>query len=111
MILDKLIRAILAKYSLPRHGIHGLPHWARVLENGIRLAPLTGADIHIVELFAVYETGMREYLAESLRSHSLNTGHLRLLFQTYTSDTGMYHLPRSNSSEKSRAKPSNPVLP
>ena len=53
MIQNRLIRAILAKYSLPRHGIHGLPHWARVLENGTRLAPLTGADMQVVELFAV----------------------------------------------------------
>lgn len=38
-----LIRIIREQYQLPWDGIHGVSHWARVLENGLRLAPLTGA--------------------------------------------------------------------
>jgi len=49
----ELIETILADYALPRLGVHGLAHWARVYENGRRLAALTGADLQVVTLFAV----------------------------------------------------------
>ena len=51
--LALVLRAVLEEYTLPWDGFHGLAHWARVLENGRRLAPLTGALIEVVELFAV----------------------------------------------------------
>jgi uncharacterized protein len=34
-------------------------HWARVLENGRRLAPLTGARLDVVEYFAVFHDAHR----------------------------------------------------
>jgi len=46
-------------YSLPLGGIHGLPHWARVLENARRLAVETGADVTVIELFAVFHDARR----------------------------------------------------
>jgi uncharacterized protein len=33
-------------------GIHGVPHWRRVNDIGLKLAPITGARIEIVTLFA-----------------------------------------------------------
>ena len=35
--LKPLVHQILEDYSLPWHGTHGVGHWARVLENGLRL--------------------------------------------------------------------------
>ncbi len=52
-------RTIVDGYRLPLTGIHGLPHWARVLENGRRLAEATGADLAVVELFAVFHDARR----------------------------------------------------
>jgi len=52
MIDQKLIQNLSAHFVLEWSGIHGASHWERVRENGLRLAPLTGARIHIVELFA-----------------------------------------------------------
>jgi uncharacterized protein len=49
-----LMRAIFAGYTLPRHGIHGVYHWARVLENGTRIAEETGADLEIIQLFSIF---------------------------------------------------------
>lgn len=34
-------------------GLHGVAHWARVLENGRMLSPIVGARSEVVELFAV----------------------------------------------------------
>ena len=34
--LKPIVDAILAEYTLPEHGIHGVAHWARVLETGVR---------------------------------------------------------------------------
>lgn len=57
--LKPIIRAILEDYPLPKCGIHGVAHWARVLENGVRLAEITGAQIEVVRLFAVLHDSRR----------------------------------------------------
>jgi uncharacterized protein len=49
-----IVREVLAGYSLPVRGIHGVVHWARVLENGLRLAETTGANVNVVTLFALF---------------------------------------------------------
>ncbi|MEO0652665.1 MAG: hypothetical protein AAFZ65_18475, partial [Planctomycetota bacterium] len=47
-----LLDALRDQFTLDWHGIHGGAHWARVRANGLRLAPVTGADVQVVELFA-----------------------------------------------------------
>jgi uncharacterized protein len=32
-----ILQTVLEEYRLPLHGHHGVTHWARVLENGLRL--------------------------------------------------------------------------
>ena len=59
MDLGKVVRKILEVYSLPVEGLHGISHWARVLENGRELAEHTGARIEVVELFAVLHDSKR----------------------------------------------------
>ena len=54
-----LIKTILTSYPLHVSGPHGPSHWARVLENGAHLAPLTGADLEVVQLFAVLHDSRR----------------------------------------------------
>ena len=54
-----LMRAIRAQYRLNPHGLHGLAHWLRVRENGLRLAEATGADIVVVEHFAALHDACR----------------------------------------------------
>jgi hypothetical protein len=39
-----VLSAILDEYELPLEGAHGVSHWARVMENGLRLAEETGAN-------------------------------------------------------------------
>jgi uncharacterized protein len=56
----EVVRAILERYPLRWNGTHGLPHWARVLETGHRLAEETGADPEVVALFAVFHDSCRE---------------------------------------------------
>ena len=55
-----ILRAILSGYELPIDGTHGVAHWARVLENGLRIAEATGADRELVELFALFHDSRRE---------------------------------------------------
>lgn len=59
VISSSLIQAILERYSLPWYGTHGVSHWARVYENGLRLAEVTGANVAIVQLFAVLHDSKR----------------------------------------------------
>jgi uncharacterized protein len=55
----RLVRAVLDGYTLAPWGAHGLSHWARVWEIGLRLAETTGADPTIVCLFAVFHDSRR----------------------------------------------------
>jgi uncharacterized protein len=50
----QIVHDILWEYRLPIRGIHGVVHWARVLENGLRLAEVTGANVAVVTLFALF---------------------------------------------------------
>lgn len=54
-----LMQAILAGYCLPLDGYHGVNHWARVLENGLRVAEECGADKEVVTLFALFHDARR----------------------------------------------------
>jgi uncharacterized protein len=54
-----MIHEILEDYALPIRGYHGVVHWARVLENGRRLAAATGAKIEVVTLFALFHDSRR----------------------------------------------------
>jgi uncharacterized protein len=57
--LRPVVQAILAKYALPLDGHHGVAHWARVLENGLRLSETTGANFEVVRLFALFHDSRR----------------------------------------------------
>jgi len=59
MIDPNLMRVIIDGYALPVLGTHGLSHWARVLENGLRMAETTGANQRVVTLFAVFHDARR----------------------------------------------------
>jgi uncharacterized protein len=54
-----LLKEILRGYALPLWGDHGVAHWGRVYQNGLRLAELTGADQELVALFAVFHDSRR----------------------------------------------------
>jgi uncharacterized protein len=55
-----LVRRILTEYPLSVRGIHGVTHWARVWENGLKLAATNGADVEVVKLFALFHDSRRE---------------------------------------------------
>ena len=57
--LPLVVRTILDEYALSPGGDHGVAHWARVLENGLRLAKTTAANIEVVPLFAVFHDSKR----------------------------------------------------
>ena len=59
LITSELMAKICAEYPLDPLGIHGLSHWARVREFGLRLAAATGADPVVVELFSVFHDSQR----------------------------------------------------
>lgn len=59
MNLKPVLQAILDDYALPLGGDHGVAHWARVLENGLRIAQETEAFIDVVALFAVLHDSRR----------------------------------------------------
>ncbi len=52
IISTELLQIVQNEYRMNWNGIHGWSHWMRVRENGLRLAPLTGATPKLVELFA-----------------------------------------------------------
>jgi len=65
---ERLVSALRAAYRLPWEGIHGWPHWLRVRENGLLLAAMNGADLKVVEMFALLHDVER-------RNEALDPGH------------------------------------
>ena len=57
--LSAIMNEILRGYALPITGYHGVAHWARVLDNGLRMAEVTGGDREVVALFAVFHDSRR----------------------------------------------------
>jgi uncharacterized protein len=55
----ELIRSLRSQYRLPWDGIHGVSHWVRVRETGLRLAAASAASPAVVELFAVLHDACR----------------------------------------------------
>lgn len=58
--LRPILAAVLDDYALPLNGDHGVAHWARVLENGLRLTAETGANVEVVQLFSVLHDSRRQ---------------------------------------------------
>lgn len=54
-----IMRSILDGYRLPVRGYHGVVHWARVAENGLRIAEANGGDPEVVRLFALFHDSRR----------------------------------------------------
>jgi uncharacterized protein len=54
-----ILGTILDEYALPWDGDHGVGHWARVFENGLRLAQTTAANVEVVQLFAILHDSKR----------------------------------------------------
>jgi uncharacterized protein len=63
-----LLEQIAQQYTLDPEDIHGLNHWARVLENGLKLAEAEGGDPTVVRLFAIFHDACR-------RNQSIDNGH------------------------------------
>lgn len=59
MISQDLIVTLREHFVLEWTEIHGAPHWARVRENGLRLARVTGAQSRVVEAFAFVHDSCR----------------------------------------------------
>jgi uncharacterized protein len=59
MNLKPILQAVLAEYELPLTGPHGVAHWARVLENGLRLSQESRASVGVVSRFAVLHDSRR----------------------------------------------------
>lgn len=58
--IDRIIVRARDRFELDHDGIHGIKHWRRVKENGLKLAEKTGADALVVELFAYLHDCCRE---------------------------------------------------
>jgi uncharacterized protein len=59
MVHPDLIKEIRKQFRLNWHGVHGIYHFQRVKDNGLRLAEETKANKTVVELFAFLHDARR----------------------------------------------------
>jgi len=57
---QKYLDFLTGRFKLIHNGFHGLEHWLRVLINGRLIAAECGADIEVVEHFALIHDAMRQ---------------------------------------------------
>ncbi len=59
IITIELIAQIRKYYPLQWHGTHGIVHWNRVYQNGVKLASQEGVNKKVVKLFSVFHDSQR----------------------------------------------------
>jgi uncharacterized protein len=59
-VSSDLFEFLVMNHRLGHRGFHGRDHWLRVLQNGRLLAAETGANLRVVELFALLHDSCRE---------------------------------------------------
>lgn len=74
---EKLLPDVIAQFALDPDGLHGMPHWARVLENARRLALDTDVNPDVLELFAILHDARRISDGED-RDHGLRSAELAI---------------------------------
>lgn len=57
---QEIARIAKERYQLSRKGIHGVAHWQRVQENGLKLAKYNDANKDIIRLFSFLHDCCRE---------------------------------------------------
>ena len=60
LLSRQLIAAVRERFVLDWHGIHGVPHWARVRMSGLAIGERIGAGLDVIELFAFLHDSCRE---------------------------------------------------
>jgi uncharacterized protein len=88
-ITKQLINKVLESYPLSINGIHGVSHWKRVKDNGLRLAELTGANKTVVELFALFHDSQRLNEGKDLRHGQRGAQFAQTL------NGSLFHLPKN----------------
>lgn len=56
----KIWQQVVGDFQCGANSIHGPSHWRRVEENGLLVAPRSGAVVDVVRLFAVFHDSRRE---------------------------------------------------
>jgi len=56
----ELQEKVISTFPMGPNSIHGPAHWARVLENALRIQEETGADPRVLELFALFHDSLRQ---------------------------------------------------
>lgn len=59
MITKDILNDIRDQFQINWYGIHGVSHWSRVYDIGMRLTRMTGANIKVVQLFSVFHDACR----------------------------------------------------
>jgi uncharacterized protein len=59
MITPELIATIKEQFRINWAGNHGISHWARVYDIGMKLTKQTGANQNVVQLFSVFHDSRR----------------------------------------------------
>ena len=59
MLKTELMQMLRCEFALDWGGIHGSPHWTRVQLNGLQMARENGAQLDVVECFALLRDSQR----------------------------------------------------
>ena len=60
IITIELLAQIKSHYPLNWSGTHGIIHWSRVFDNGIRLSTQPGVNSKVIQLFSIFHDSQRE---------------------------------------------------
>ena len=88
-LISTVCKRVRSEFKLDWRGIHGAPHWSRVMHHGLDLANETGADPLVIKLFALIHDSCR-YDEGDDKNH----GNRAADFATRMFNQGILHLSR-----------------
>jgi uncharacterized protein len=78
----ELLAKIKNQYCLSWHGTHGVIHWSRVYENGMRLVEQDGVNVKVLQLFSIFHDSRRRNESRD-KNHGSRGAQLALTLREY----------------------------
>ena len=82
VITADLLSMIRRGYRLNWYGTHGVIHWSRVYDNGVKLAEQDGVNIRVVQLFSIFHDSRRRN-ESSDKEHGRRGANLAVTLREY----------------------------
>lgn len=92
VITEELLRAVKDHYQLDWQGTHGVIHWSRVYDIGMKLAEQDGVNSRVLQLFSIFHDSQRQNEGKDPGHGRRGTGLVKQLRHLISLNDDEFHL-------------------